>query len=201
MANSKRKCCGCKEYHPVETMIKLPVGWFCRLQCSINYATKRSQKAQERQKKQSDTKARVIHKRRVKALKTKSQWIKEAQSAVNKYIRIRDTGLGCISCGSLPDNKRGGTMDAGHYRSRGAAPHLRFNTWNISAQCVKCNRFNSGSAVDYRLGLIERIGIERVEQLEQNNTSNRFTVEYLERIKKIFNKRARHLARLRGYDI
>ena len=182
-------------------MISLPAGYFCTIECSITYAQSRSKQQKER----SNTKARVEERKSLRmrrsALKTKSQWTREAQSAVNKYIRVRDRDLGCISCGSFPEAKRGGTMDAGHYRSRGAAAHLRFNTWNISGQCVRCNRYLSGSAIDYRLGLIKRIGIERVEKLEQDHTTRRFTIEYLERIKQIFNKRSRHLAKLRGYDV
>lgn len=198
--NKLRLCTGCKTRHPVETMIKLPVGWFCRMQCSINYATRRTQRAQERQKKKIEADIKQDFKKRRKALKGRSQWMKEAQSAVNQYIRFRDSNVGCISCGNLPDAKRGGSIDAGHYRSRGAAPHLRFNVFNIHAQCVKCNRWNYGAAVDYRINLIKKIGLERVERLEQDHEVRKFSIEYLERIKRIFNKRAKIYKKLRGIE-
>ena len=58
--------------------------------------------------------------------------------AVNKYIRLRDVGKECISCGTpLVAEQLGGGFDVGHYRSRGAAPHLRFYTLNIHGQCKK----------------------------------------------------------------
>lgn len=199
--NSKRKCTGCKDRFSASEMISLPAGYFHSTQCAIEYAAKRTERARERQKKQTEANTRKEIKSRKEALKSKSQWMREAQSAVNKYIRIRDRDLGCISCGSHPEAKRGGSMDAGHYRSRGSAGHLRYNTFNIHAQCVRCNRYLSSNAVDYRIGLIKRIGIDRVIRLEQDWSSRKFTIEYLERIKRIFNKRSRHLAKLRGYDV
>ena len=46
---------------------------------------------------------------------------------------------------------------------------------------------------DYRINLIEKIGLEKVEYLENNNDLdlNKNDIEYLKRIKRIFNKRAR----------
>ena len=198
MANSQRKCTGCKGRFPSDSMVRLPAGYFHTIDCSIQYAQAKQQRARERQlaKANTDTKRaqkaeRAKHRAAKESLKTAGDYIKEAQASVNKYIRLRDHGKPCISCGNTPSQKFGGTMDAGHYRSRGAAGHLRFNTFNIHSQCVKCNQYNSGNAVDYRLGLIERIGIDRVEKLENDNAPRKFTIYYLKRIKKIFNKKAR----------
>jgi len=82
-------------------------------------------------------------------------------------------------------------MDAGHYRSRGAASHLRFNTWNIHAQCVKCNRHLSGNVVEFRINLIRRIGEDKVQQLEADSSIRNFDVHYLQRITEVFRKRLR----------
>jgi hypothetical protein len=125
----------------------------------------------------------------------------EAQKAVNAYIRLRDFDLPCISCGEISgegDYLKGSKYDAGHYRARGGlGKHLAYNCFNIHKQCVYCNRSLSGNIVEYRKGLIERIGIERVERLESDNGYRKFDRVYLERIKKIFNKRVRHLKKLR----
>jgi len=198
MANSKRKCTGCKSYYPVEKMTQLPIGWFCGITCASEYAFRRTKKSQQRRAKQIQDKNNSFLRQRKKALKTKSQWMQEAQGAVNKFVRTRDSGNGCITCGARPEEKSGGTVDAGHYLSRGARPHLRFNTFNIHSQCVKCNRYLSGMAAEYRINLIDKIGLARVERLEQDHTSRTFTIEYLERVKKIFNKRARLYQKLRG---
>jgi hypothetical protein len=113
-------------------------------------------------------------------------------------VRLRDHGKPCVSCGSQPELTMGsGGRDAGHYRSRGAVSHLRFNLFNIHAQCINCNRFKSGNVQFYRLGLIKKIGLERVERLESDNVPRKFTIDYLVRIKSIFQRRERNLQKLR----
>ena len=174
----QRKCKNCGEpYTPWSTTQKA---------CSPRCAQSIAQKAAERRRKRETREAR-------QRLKTKSDHIKDCQRAFNRYIRARDRlrGLPCISCGDpLVKQKRGGMADCSHYRSVGAAPHLRFNTKNAALSCVKCNRWLSGNAVEYRVGLINRIGVEAVEALESDNTVKRFDVEYLQRLKKVFNRRA-----------
>jgi hypothetical protein len=147
-------------------------------------------KLDREQKQKKKDKARKLE------LKPAGDYAKEAQTSINKYVRIRDKNKPCISCLNKSVAVFGGYKgscgwDAGHYRSRGSAAHLRFNLFNIHKQCVKCNRFKSGNAVDYRIELINRIGLERVTRLEQDNEPKKFTVEYLKRIKLIFNKKAR----------
>lgn len=126
-------------------------------------------------------------------LKTRSDWMREAQTAVNKYVRLRDHGLPCISCGSMPEQKFGGTMDCGHYRSVGSSPGTRFDLRNMAAQCVRCNRHLGGNAVEFRKGLIERIGLEEVEALEADNTVHKWTVDELKEIKARYARMAKEL--------
>ena len=133
-------------------------------------------------------------KTRKESLKTAGDYIKEAQASINKFVRLRDKNKPCISCGNDREHKiglSGHRYDAGHYRSRGSAGHLRFNLFNIHKQCVRCNRELSGNIVDYRLGLINRIGIGRVNMIELDNKPKKFTIEYLKRIKAIFNRKFR----------
>lgn len=136
------------------------------------------------------------------SFKTKAQWDKEAQSAFNRYIRMRDEGKECVSCGNPLIGKSnyltGSAIDASHYRSRGAASHLKFNTFNVHSACTRCNRQLSGNAVEYRIRLIERIGLERVERLESDNEPRRFDIPYLQRIKSIFTRKARALEKRRA---
>lgn len=151
-----------------------------------------------RQKRVSDEKAakkaeRASIKARKEKIKTRSDWTKEAQVAWNFYVRMRDLGRPCASCGAMPEQKYGGTMDCSHYRSVGAAPHLRFHLHNAAAACVKCNRHLSGNVAALRVGLIARNGLAKVEAIEANNDPRKFDVEYLKRIKKIFTKKARKI--------
>jgi hypothetical protein len=130
-------------------------------------------------------------------LKTRREWIAEAQAVVNKVARLRDilAGHGCISCGANPDWRFGGSVDAGHYRSVGSAPHLRYYLPNIHLQCKRCNRDLGSNTVEYRKGLVQRITIERVEEIESMQWTAKWSVEYLQRIKKVMNKKARRLER------
>lgn len=124
---------------------------------------------------------------RKQAMKTRSDYLKSAQAAFNKFIRERDAHLPCISCGRFHT----GAYDAGHYRSVGAQPALRFHEDNVHRQCVPCNQHKSGNVVEYRLGLIARIGAERVAFLEQEHAPAKYTIEEARQIK------AHYVAKLR----
>ena len=130
------------------------------------------------------------------AMQTKPQLVKRAQTAFNAYIRARDAGKPCISC-DKPLDGGPNTFDAGHYRSVGSAPHTRFVEDNVHGQCKKCNCHLSGNAVEYRKRLMERIGLERLEQLESDNVLRKYTKEGLEQISKHYRAEARRLAKER----
>ena len=200
------KCKHCGEYS--EKSIKLPVGRFCCFEHATEWANAKRKKDTDKlfakKNREASQKEKYDRKRlreRKERLKSVNDYIKEAQVAVNSYIRARDSDKPCISCQVKTIHKLGGTMDAGHYRSRGSAGHLRFNLLNIHSQCVTCNRWQSGNAVDYRINLIKKISIELVEKLESDNAPRKFTKEYLIRIKKIFNKRARRYKKRRGMSL
>lgn len=163
----------------------------CSPKCGQAWAEKLKAQKQARALKAE----RKSMKERAIKLKTRREWIAEAQTAVNKVARLRDllAGHGCISCGARPQQKFGGTMDAGHYRSVGSAAHMRYFLPQINAQCTRCNRELGGSAVNYRKGLIERIGINRVEEIESMQWTAKWSVEYLQRLKKVMQKKARRL--------
>jgi endogenous inhibitor of DNA gyrase (YacG/DUF329 family) len=190
--STNRKCGTCKKKVPASEALTGGLKAFCSYGCLIAYSkSEAGQKVVQKAK-------RAEIKEKKESLKTARDYIKDCQTAVNAYVRYRDEGKPCISCGNLPENKLGGTMDAGHYRSRGSASHLRFNTLNIALQCVRCNRWESGSAISFRLGLIDKIGEDLVLALEADNEPRKFTVEYLKRCTAIFRKRLRHLKKLRG---
>lgn len=138
--------------------------------------------------------------RRREALKTKGDWMREAQEACNRYIRLRDRDDPCISCGryewEIKHSSRGGKWDAGHYISRGAAPELRFHEDNIHKQCKYCNDRLSGNFAQYRIRLIEKIGLERVEFLEGPHELPRWRIEDFKVIKANFNKKHRELKKI-----
>ena len=110
--------------------------------------------------------------------KTRQEWIKDAQRWFNKWIRLRDAGQPCISCGK-PAKKE----NAGHYRSCGAAPELRFEPLNVHLQCEHCNTYLSSNAIDYRINLIKKIGVEKVEWIEGFHKPKKYTIDDLKEIK------------------
>lgn len=128
------------------------------------------------------------------AMKTIPQLIKEAQIAFNAYIRQRDAGKPCICCGlPLGQGDVGGSYDAGHWRSTGSASHLRFDERNCHAQRKQCNRYGAGRAVDYRVGLVDRIGKHEVEALESDNRVHKWQREELIAIKATYTEKLKQL--------
>lgn len=119
---------------------------------------------------------------------------------VNKVVRLRDmlAGRSCITCGAHPAQKVGGTMDAGHFRSVGSAPHLRFFTPQIALQCVTCNRYQGGRALEFRKALVLRHGAEWVDALEGRQELAKFNIAYLQRLKAVFAKLGRRLEKRLG---
>jgi hypothetical protein len=160
-----KECAYCKKpFIPFQPMQKV----CATLRCAKGYAAsaKKAERAQDRQRKA--------------ALKTIPDLIKEAQREFNAYIRLRDAGQLCVCCGRpLGEGDVGGAYDAGHYRSTGSASHLRFDERNCHGQRKQCNRYGAGRAVDYRIGLIARIGLAEVEALEADNTPRKWTREEL----------------------
>jgi len=140
------------------------------------------------------SKIRAERKRTNKAkAKGLQHWLKVTQVVFNRYIRERDKGLGCISCGKhahmMGGSGLGGVFDAGHYKSVGSSPELRFETKNVNGQCRDCNGFKGGMPKEYAKGIVARYGQDRLEWLEGHHEAKHYTIEDLEQIRK-------HYARL-----
>jgi hypothetical protein len=128
---------------------------------------------------------------RKEKLKSRADHAKEAQAVINRYVRLRDAHLGCISCDKPAS--WGGQWHCSHFRSVGAAAHLRFNLWNMNKSCSQCNAHLSGNIMVYRPRLVEKIGAEKVEWLERNQDLVRHEIPYLKRLKAVFTKKVRRL--------
>lgn len=131
-------------------------------------------------------------KARREALMGVREWLKKCQEAFNAMIRFRDRGKPCISCGNpikIHPGVRSHTYDCGHYRSVGAAPHLRFDESNAHGQCVSCNRDKSGNVVEYRIRLVQRIGLQEVERVESDNTPRHWSPADLKRMTEEYRSR------------
>ncbi|OUM27977.1 hypothetical protein B8W70_15370 [Pseudomonas sp. 1239] len=157
----------------------------CSPACGLAIATANRDKA----RKAIDQRERREIKVRKEKLKTRADHLKEAQVVVNQYIRLRDADLPCVSCGRFHD----GQWHAGHFRSAGGHPELRFEPLNIWRQCAPCNTHKSGDLVNYRAELVRRIGPEKVEWLEGPHEAKRYTIEDLKAIKAEYRAKIKQL--------
>jgi hypothetical protein len=168
-----KKCKVCKsEFEPFSSLQT-----WCSPDCGYELS-----KRKEAAKIKSEAKEfRKETKRRKEALKSKSEWLEEAQRECNKYIRLRDKGKGCISCGTTNPNIQ---YCAGHFKTRGGHPELRFHPMNIHLQCNHhCNLQKSGNIEKYRPELIKRIGILQVEWLEGKHEAQNLSIDDIKEIK------------------
>lgn len=162
----------------------------CDWQCGHALVLKRKADVRSKAEKE-DIKKRKEAAKRPKTLKA------EAQAAFNAYIRARDilAGHGCIDCGKpFEPQKPGGSIDAGHYLSRGSAPHLKFDERNVHAQRKNCNRPGGATAADYRAGLIARIGLNAVEALEADQEQRRYRDDDYRRIRDEYRAKLKAMA-------
>lgn len=149
-----RKCRACKQ--PFTTTRSLAV--VCSVKCASTYATT-ERAARDR------TRAVRQERREYRAkAETPSRAAQKAQRVFNRWVRERDAGKPCISCGHPDDGSR--QRHASHYKPSGSNPALRFNPQNVNAACSICNNWKSGNLTGYRTGLIERYGLGAVECLE-----------------------------------
>ena len=181
------------------------MAFFCDFSCASKHGMKLSTAAKKRQLAKKEKSERVAMASRKEAVKPKSKFLSEAQASYNKYVRIRDYADNCISCDKTREEietaqgwKVGGCWDAGHFMTRGAKGQLRFVLFNVHKQCKSCNggsdQFSAKAATvgaKYRINLIKKIGLPKVKSLENNNELdlNKGDIEYLKRVKKIFNKK------------
>ncbi|MCO8160956.1 recombination protein NinG [Pseudomonas sp. LJDD11] len=122
-------------------------------------------------------------------LKSRADYLKETQAVFNQWVRLRDAELPCISCSRHHEGK----YDAGHYRTVGSNPALRFEPLNCHKQCVPCNRYKSGDLVNYRLNLLLRIGAKRLAWLEGPHEPKHYSIDELKVLKAEFQAHIKHL--------
>lgn len=188
----RRKCSVCREwFHPARE------GQFvCSFECAsahgkaANDAAKAA--AQLKVKQQKNKAAKSERKRQAErrmAVKPISYFIKQAQQAFNDFIRYRDRHLMCISC----DRHHDGQYHAGHFRTTGANPELRFDEDNCHKQCSVCNNHLSGNLTAYRPALIAEIGQARFDALMGPHVLPKWSREDYIRIRDEYRAKLREL--------
>jgi len=176
-----KKCAVCKRtFMPLRSMQKV-----CSPGCSLGWATKLAAQRAARAKRDERKSLREA----LEKAKTRGTHLKELQAAFNAWIRARDAGHPCISCG----RHHQGQWHAGHYRSVGSEPALRFEPDNVHLQCAPCNTHLSGNLIAYRVNLIKKIGAERVEWLEGKHEPKKLTLNEITEMKAFYRAEVRRL--------
>lgn len=182
-----RRCKHCKTELPPAAKCADPHqrAGHCNAECAYE-----AYKAKQAKKAEREYKDRTNELKRDMLANDRSHWMKKAQIAFNAYIRARDSGKQCISSG----RPLVGKFDAGHYRSVGAHPELRFCELNCHGQSVADNQHKSGNLVEYRINLINRIGLDAVEWLEGPHEPKKYTIDDLKEIEKEYREKLNKLA-------
>ena len=181
MGLKQKTCKSCRQ----KFVPSRPMQTACTPACAIAMAERKRQK----QAQQEEARKRKEARQRLERIKTRAQWMKEAQAAFNAFIRARDADRPCISCG----RHHNGQYHAGHYLSVGSSPELRFEELNVWKQCAPCNNHLSGNAVLYRRALVELIGPEKVEWLEGPHQPKKYTIDDLKAIKAEYIKKRKEI--------
>lgn len=160
--------------------------------CSVKCAMAMGKRKAEQKRKLADKAERKARKARLEKLKSRRDYEKDLQKEFNKFIRLRDRDLPCISCGRYHQ----GQWHAGHYKTVGGNPELRFNEDNVHRQCSVCNNHLHGNIVNYRVNLIEKIGLERVEFLERkDHPPLKLTIDQIKDLIKVYRAKCKELER------
>jgi hypothetical protein len=153
--------------------------------CMVAYANKSAEKAALAREK----KAKREHKEKLEKLKGRKEWEKDAARWFNKWVRLRDAHLPCISCGRTELTYLE-TWDCGHFRTVGSAKHMQFIEDNAHKQCSTDNRGSEKYiqkrervAKAYEENLRLRIGNERVDAVKNDNTQRHYTIEDFKALK------------------
>ncbi|MXV39360.1 recombination protein NinG [Flavobacteriaceae bacterium Ap0902] len=177
MRAKKCKNCG-NRFTPKYRSTEQVCSFKCAAELGKSNARKKERKSWQRKKRKLKNE-----------IQTKAELMKLLQKVVNAYVRERDKNKPCISCGKPLGRK----YDAGHYRSVGSTPELRFNLKNIHAQCVHCNQHLHGNLIEYRKGLIERYNEDYVDYLEGNHPSLHLTKPEIREMIKEFKVKLKEL--------
>lgn len=175
---------------PARFLRMRPMQEVCSAECAITLTGWRNRRAEEKRKADACRHHREARERQ----KRLSDLTAEAQKAFNEYVRLRDisAGHGCIDCGRpFGPPRPGGAVDAGHYLSRGSAPHLRFDERNVFAQRKDCNRPGGATRDAFRAGVIARIGLGAVEALEADQEPRRLRHDDLRAIRDDYRAKVR----------
>lgn len=159
----------------------------CDYKCAIQHAKNLQAKKESKKKTQARRELKAFNESDKTVLK------RNAQMLVNRYARLRDErdrGLVCCTC----NHRDSGQFDGGHFLPTSGYSAIRYNSNQIHLQCKNCNRFNGGMPKEYRVFMINKYGLEYVENLEsQKGVFRSYSVEYYQKLIKVVRKKLKKL--------
>ncbi len=183
----KRKCKakGCQvRFEPAKPWIR-----HCSDECGLAIGLAAVEKLNAAKARKAAKAERLELAARKEKIKTLSDHKRETQVVFNAWVRARDHGLPCISCGTSSGCK----VNAGHFFSVGARPQHRYNPLNVHLQCEKCNSYLSGNIACYRPNLIAKIGQEAFDMLESDDKPRHYTADDLKALKAFYRAKTKEL--------
>ena len=180
-SGKQKKCKHCGQLFTPNRKLQSVCSWLC----AVQLGKERFAKSVELNKKKLAKEDRLERTR----IKTKAQWMKEAQAAFNAFIRERDKDKPCISC----QRTEAVQWHAGHYRTTKAAPELRFDEFNVHKQCSQCNDYLSGNIPMYRANLVRIYSVDYVDYLEGKREPKHYTIDDLKEIKALYKRKLKEL--------
>lgn len=177
---SRCKVCHCKftKARSIQPVCESP-------ECKHTYGLRAAEKEARKRIKQQ----KRIDAARKLELKPLYYWAKRAEKACNEYIRLRDAGDPCISCGTYDAPQ----WHAGHCYTVAARPDIRYHEDNIHLQCPKCNTWQGGMVGEYKRRVVSKIGQERLDALEYVNPAAKKTREYYQAVEAHYKAKIKEL--------
>jgi hypothetical protein len=182
----KNKACGDK-FIPAR-----PMQQACSVGCAI-ILSKDKKRAEMEKKAKAE---RELTRQQLLDMKPLHYWAKRAEKPCNAFIRLRDAGDPCISCGTYDAP----VWHAGHLYTVKARPDIRYHEDNIHLQCPDCNTFNGGMVGEYKKRIASKIGQERVDALAYVNPAFKKTREYYQAIEAEYKAKLKALVMDKGAD-
>ena len=183
MKLKNKTCRVCKNPFPPKSSTSI----VCGFDCAVKYTEQQRKKKDEKQAKQ----VKREHLEAVKKAKPKKWWANKAKTACHAYIRYRDRFKPCISCGTTSQTIQ---YAAGHFLPSGNNARHRYDEYNIHKQCNKrCNCELAGNHVGYKPKIIEKIGADHVEFMENDNGTYKYSIEELQDIEIYYKEKLKYL--------
>lgn len=175
------KCRVCSIRYEKRSQMQIVCGPKCAQEFAEIQRLKKA--AKKEQEERAKTRAQLLD------LKPLHYWAKRAERHCNAFIRARDAGDPCISCGTYDAPE----WHAGHCYTVAARPDIRFHEDNIHLQCNQCNTYKGGMVGDYKTRVANKIGQERLDALVYVNPAFKKTREYYQSIEATYKAKLKQL--------